>query len=74
MPAYDFNCDACGETFELRLSMSAYDSGEGRICPSCGSSDVERAFSAVNVIGGMSRSFDSRPHAPSPGCGPGGFT
>jgi putative FmdB family regulatory protein len=73
MPTYDFTCEKCGETFEMRLSMAAYDSGEGRVCPSCGSSDVQRAFTAVNVIGGVARSIDSRPHAP-PSCGPGGFT
>ena len=52
MPSYDFICRHCGERFETRMSMSAYDSGEGRACPHCGSEQVERAFTAVNVIAG----------------------
>lgn len=50
MPSYDFRCHVCGAAFETRLSMSAYERGEGRTCPECGSDDVERAFTAVNVI------------------------
>lgn len=73
MPTYEFSCHACGESFELRLSMAAYDEGSGRICPHCASTDVERAFTPVNLMGGLSRSIDARPHAP-PACGPGGFT
>lgn len=52
MPSYDFRCHGCGTTYETRLSMSAYDRGEGRECPECGSTEVERAFTAVNVIAG----------------------
>lgn len=69
MPAYDFTCSDCGEIFERRLSMSAYADGEGRECPSCGSTEVERAWNVVNVIAGGSK---SAPSAPS--CGPSGFT
>jgi putative FmdB family regulatory protein len=74
MPSYDFICQECGSAFERRLSMSAYDSGEGRECPDCGSTDAERSFTAVNVIaGGGGSSFGSS--QPSGGsCGPSGFT
>ena len=56
MPSYDFVCQDCGASFEVRLSMSAYSDGEGRECPECGSENVDRAFSAVNVIGSRSSS------------------
>jgi putative FmdB family regulatory protein len=69
MPAYDFNCSRCGETFERRLSMAAYAEGEGRECPSCGSTEVERAWTVVNVIARGSGSASS-----TPGCGTSGFT
>jgi putative FmdB family regulatory protein len=52
MPCYEFVCQDCGAPYEARLSMSAYTAGEGRQCPACGSSNVERAFTAVSVITG----------------------
>lgn len=69
MPAYDFRCIDCGHEFERRLSMSAYADGEGRECPECESTEVQRAWTAVNVIAGGSGSGGS-----SASCGPGGFT
>jgi putative FmdB family regulatory protein len=54
MPSYDFVCQECGASYEARLSISAYSSGEGRECPQCGSKKVERAYTAVNVIAGKS--------------------
>lgn len=69
MPAYDFTCTACGHTFERRLSMSAYAEGEGRECPECHSTEVERAWTGCNVIAGSSKSAPS-----APACGPSGFT
>lgn len=73
MPSYDFVCQDCQRPYEVRLSMSAYSDGEGRTCPECGSGNVERAFTAVNVIG--SRSGSSGGFSSSGGnCGPSGFT
>jgi len=68
MPTYDFRCTRCDARFETRLSMSAYERGEGRICPECDSGEVERAFTAVNVIG--SRSSGNGGAC----CNPSGFT
>ena len=72
MPSYDFTCTECGTPFEVRLSMAAYDTGEGRTCTHCGSTKVERAFTAVNVIAGGRSGGGSYS---SGGCGRGsGFT
>ena len=73
MPSYDFTCQECDTTYEVRLSMSAYSDGEGRTCQACGSSKVERAFTAVNVITG-SGSRGGFTTSPPAGCGSGGFT
>lgn len=76
MPSYDFVCQDCESRYEIRVSMSAYSAGEGRACPDCASENVERAFTAVNVIagsrssGGLGQSLS----AGGSGCGPGGFT
>lgn len=72
MPSYDFTCQDCGRTYEVRLSMSAYSDGEGRVCPDCSSTNVERAYTAVNVIAGGKSSGGSS--ASGGGCGPSGFT
>lgn len=70
MPAYDYVCQQCGAKFEVRMSISAYSSGEKPPCEVCGSTTVERAFTAVNVLtsgrGGGSVSAAS--------CGHGGFS
>jgi len=71
MPSYDFVCQDCGAAFEVRLSMSAYAGGEGRLCPTCGSKRVERAFTAVNVIAGSHSRGSTRSGS---GCGHSGFT
>ncbi len=71
MPSYDFVCQDCGSSFEARLSISAYSAGEGRECPKCGSTNVERTFTAVNVIAGSSSSGGSYGGS---SCGPSGFS
>jgi putative FmdB family regulatory protein len=71
MPSYEFVCRDCGAAFEVRLSMSAYADGQGRVCTQCGSTKVERAFTAVNVIGGSHGGGSARSGG---GCGHGGFT
>ena len=41
MPTYDYECDACGHTFELFQSIS--DSVK-RKCPECGKPKLRRLF------------------------------
>ncbi len=70
MPAYDYVCRDCGERFEVRMSMSAYAEGAKASCERCGSSNVERAFTTVNVlVGGRGGSGSS-----GSSCGTGGFS
>ena len=42
MPIFEYSCNACGKTFELLVKR--YD--EKVTCTHCGSSDVEKLFSA----------------------------
>lgn len=72
MPSYDFVCQDCGASFEVRLSISAYSAGEGRVCTKCGSTRVERAFTAVNIIAGSAMSSSSGWSGGS--CGSSGFS
>ena len=41
MPTYDYECDACGHTFELFQSISE---PVKRKCPECGKSKLRRLF------------------------------
>ncbi len=70
MPAYDYRCQDCGTSFEVRMSISAYSTGEQPPCRDCGSQHVARTFGAVNVLTGSRSSGGSLGSS----CGPGAFT
>ena len=69
MPAYDYICQECGARFEVRMSIAAYSEGAEVACDRCGSKQVARAFTSVNVLT-TTRSGGSS----SGGCGSGGFS
>jgi putative FmdB family regulatory protein len=69
MPRYDYVCRDCGQRFTIRLSMAAYAEGGHPPCSDCGSTNVERAFSALNVLTGSRAGHG----ASGGGCGPTGF-
>lgn len=69
MPTYEYSCKDCKKPFDVRASISEYSEGLSPECPECGSHNVERGFSVVNVISALQRSFGN-----SAGCGPSGFT
>lgn len=68
MPAYDYQCQDCGERFEVRMSIAAYSTATTPACEACGSTHVARAFTAVNVLTGGRGGASS-----SPSCGSSGF-
>jgi putative FmdB family regulatory protein len=69
VPRYDYVCRDCGNSFDIRMSISAYSEGAAPSCPECGSDNATRSFAAVNVLTG-SRSAGG---AASGACGPSGF-
>jgi putative FmdB family regulatory protein len=71
VPAYGYTCDDCGASFEVRMSIAAYSAGEKAACEACGSADVSRTFTSVNVL---TTGRGSSGPAPSAGCGRSGFT
>lgn len=46
MPVYDYKCEDCGKVSEVFLRSL----GEPVKCPSCGSENLERIFSASYLI------------------------
>lgn len=52
MPVYEYQCEECGESFELFVrSISSEKNAE---CPKCGSRQVRRALSLFGVGGSSS--------------------
>jgi putative FmdB family regulatory protein len=53
MPEYEFQCTQCGKEFIVEESIKEYEEHEEKHdearCPKCGSTNVERRFSAVFV-------------------------
>ncbi len=52
MPMYEYECQECGDKFELRRGFS--DSDEDIKCPKCGIQNVKRAMSLFASSGGGS--------------------
>jgi putative FmdB family regulatory protein len=50
MPIYEYRCKKCQNKFEELVGLGTRD--EDMVCPGCGSSSVERAFSVFGVLGG----------------------
>ena len=73
MPLYEYQCGACGRSFEELVSVSS----EAPACPSCGAGSTSRILSAV--CGRMSDKATAESPASGPfptgmGCGSGGFS
>ena len=47
MPTYDYECDACGHTFELYQSISA---DPEKKCPECGKKKLRRLIGAGAAV------------------------
>lgn len=47
MPIYEYKCEACGEDFEMRRSIS--DSDSKAKCPKCGAEETRRVLSMFST-------------------------
>ena len=43
MPIYEFECQVCGDVFEMLRTINAND--QGIKCPNCGGEDIQRVTS-----------------------------
>lgn len=66
MPLYDYDCPACGEAFEKRVSIADADHAR---CPRCGAAHTKRRLSRVAIKGASpsSASANAAPVAFAPG-------
>jgi|YNPBryBLVA2012_1023415.scaffolds.fasta_scaffold18593_2 putative FmdB family regulatory protein len=59
MPAYDYTCQDCGTTFEVRLSFTEVDQARP-VCPQCNGKNTRRLISRVHLVatkGGSGNGF-----------------
>jgi putative FmdB family regulatory protein len=49
VPIYEFHCRKCGADFTLALTLKEYEKAAAA-CPECRATDVERAYSTMQVI------------------------
>lgn len=49
MPSYDLVCKSCGNAFEITLQRFITD--EDKVCPECGSTEVEQKLSQFEFKG-----------------------
>lgn len=58
MPAYDYRCKACHQTFTLRYgSYAEVDESRAR-CPKCQSIELSRLIRRVGIMGSEERHFE----------------
>ncbi len=65
MPFYNFQCEQCGETFDVRASIKEKEAGLDPECPKCHTKTARQLITAGLVI----RGSDGSKVALS-GCGP----
>jgi len=74
VPAYDYHCDACGSTYELR---QGFDAETTHACEECGKGTAKRVLTAPRVVfkgkgwyvtdsRNSSTSVDDSPSTPAP--------
>jgi putative FmdB family regulatory protein len=65
MPIYNFQCEQCAETFEVRATFKEKEAGLEPECPLCHSKETHQMITAGLVL----RSSGGA-NLPIPGCGP----
>lgn len=54
MPLYDYQCDRCQTTFEVRASFREKELGLRPVCPNCKSTDTRQILTSGLFIRGES--------------------
>ncbi len=70
MPFYNFQCEQCGETFDVRASIKEKEAGLEPECPKCHSKMTRQVITAGLVLRGSDGSRIALPSC-GPDAGPG---
>lgn len=68
VPTYDYVCEQCASPFEVRESIAQHTERPARPCPKCGSHNVARRFTPVNVAVGSRMGDGPAPSCDAAGC------
>jgi len=69
MPRYDYQCEKCGETFEVNATIKEKIAGLELVCPKCGGHEARQLLTAqVLLHGGREVSQPCCGHNAGPGC------
>lgn len=67
MPLYDFHCDHCHTTFEVRASFQEKERGLEPLCPNCQSADTRQVL-AIGLF--LNKGGNNDGSITPPYCGP----
>jgi putative FmdB family regulatory protein len=67
MPVYDYQCNNCKFSFEIRATIQEKEAGLHPVCPKCQSPETRQVLSAGIFIFGGNKNNSSNP---SSCCGP----
>lgn len=68
MPLYEYQCEMCGNVFEVRATIRQKEAGLTPECPNCHSDETESLITAGLVI--LNNVSKNAGAAPSCGCNP----
>ncbi len=71
MPIYDYQCDLCERTFEVRASFKEKEAGLKPACPSCQSTDTHQLLTAGMLVHAGGTDGPSISSCCGPNAGPG---
>ena len=69
MPIYEYVCNDCGATTELRMSVAEKTKSSKVECQKCGSQSVRQVFGGVGMLVGGKFYPDDGGGCCGPGCG-----
>ena len=52
MPIYDYECQECSHTTQVKATMQEKEKGLSVECDGCGSASVQQVFRAMAFVGG----------------------
>lgn len=71
MPTYDYQCQKCGQLFEVFATFKQKEAGLQPECPECHSKETQQTFRSLMFIRANGDSVLPMPPACGPNMGPG---
>ncbi len=60
MPTYSYQCQNCGNVFDIEATLQEKEEGGKKfICPKCGSKEIKQNISTLDFIKNLAASYSS---------------